>query len=111
MPVRIAELNPRSVFLCMTSTDCVFSFLEFFAYSSTIFPVPSGELSSTTIISVSVPIGRCLRNESSMPTIFLDSLYVGTITERDFECLVTISFCTLLILRSEEHTSELQSHV
>ena len=51
-----------------------------FMYSSTIFPVPSGELSSTTIASKFI-FGKCSLMDFKTLQIFSDSLNVGIITE------------------------------
>ena len=50
-------------------------------YSSTMLPVPSGELSSTTIVSTGLFFGKFSSIDFKMESMFCDSLYVGTIIE------------------------------
>src|SRR5574340_1314989 len=90
MPVTMAELSPL-LFSRRISWIEYPEFAEFFAYSSTVWLVPSGELSSTTIISVCSSRVSAARNESSIFMIFFDSLYVGITIERE-RILVNISF-------------------
>src|SRR5579872_6113279 len=90
IPVTIAELRPL-----LFSRRIIWieypEFVELFAYSSTVWLVPSGELSSTTIISAFISLVSAERNESSIFTIFFDSLYVGITIERE-RVLASISF-------------------
>src|ERR671924_974887 len=76
-PASIAELRPSLVGRRMTLT---WSWL-FSAYLLAVSPVPSGESSSTTIISAAILAGSTLAIESSILMMFFDSLYVGTTTE------------------------------
>src|SRR3989338_3877276 len=75
MPAHIADGRPRSFILLMSLI-----FLFFLRKSEAIFQVPSGLLSSTTIISC-----RCLPQYFEVSLIraamFSISLYVGSITE------------------------------
>src|SRR5574340_1068053 len=90
MPVTMAELSPL-LFSRRISWIEYPEFAELFAYSSTVWLVPSGELSSTTMISAFISRVNAERSESSILTIFFDSLYVGITMERE-RVLVNISF-------------------
>src|SRR5579863_339842 len=85
MPASIAELKPFASLRFNTLISQPPSSRDFLAYSSAIFHVPSGELSSTTMISAFVSEGRHDDTISSIFVMFWDSLYVGIMIERDFE--------------------------